>query len=60
MALVMAAPSDFIKYKIALKKELNQELNPTEKQFIRENIQEIQKLKAKDAKEEKKKKYEEE
>ena len=60
MALVMAPPSDFIKYKIALKKDMNQDLNPSEKQFIKENIQEIQKLKAKEIKEERQKKYEEE
>uniref|UniRef100_A0A7S3NAA0 UTP23 sensor motif region domain-containing protein n=1 Tax=Euplotes harpa TaxID=151035 RepID=A0A7S3NAA0_9SPIT len=60
MVLVMSPPSEYIKHKIALKEHLNQELNPDEKKFIRENIQEIQKLKAIDRKQEKQKKFEKE
>lgn len=47
----MDAPSDYIKYKMMVKQNLKQELDPEDKRFIKSNIQEIQKLKAEEQRE---------
>ncbi|CAI2378632.1 unnamed protein product [Moneuplotes crassus] len=60
MVLMMAQPSEFLKNKIAIKEHMNQDLNEDERKFIKENKQEILKLKSKERKEEKRKIFEEE
>jgi len=60
MVLIMAQPSEYLKHKMAIKEHMNQDLNDADKKFIKENIQEIQMLKARDLKAEKLKKFEEE
>jgi hypothetical protein len=60
MVMIMAQPSEYIKHKMAIKEQMNQDLNEEEKKFIKQNAQEILKIKARERKEEKLKKFEEE
>lgn len=60
MVLMMGQPSEYIKHKMAIKDSMNQEMGIEDRKFIKSNIQEIQKLRAKENKELKNQKYEEE
>ena len=60
MVLMMAQPTEYLKNKILIKQHINQDLNEDERKFLKEHSQEILKLKAKERKAEKLKKFEEE